>query len=393
MVLATCSLCTFTRMSVEAVRKPQSCASSERAFFDHGTEFSITCLQINILLLGTKDGCNLQFGCAIPRAVKKINEANFKHKQYELSLCLELNLLFIISMGYLIYIYYPSLAAAIIFTTVFALLSVLGYLQFFRAFHQAGTGKRDRKRNLFGIPFLLGGTFEVAGYIARAIGSQQTEDIPTYAVSSVFTLMAPSVTAMSYYLCLERMILLLKMEENLPFKAKKHITIVLIGDRIAAALQGIGGGLISTRESKTRKIGKTLALVGLISQMVFIFFFFAFCLIFKSKMQENASNFAEKAKFVAIKGRDLRYLWFSIMIAVSFIFIRCVYRTVQFFQGYPGYLIEHEVFIYVLDALMVALSMFTFLHSKPFELMNEISISKNDPFTEGLVFDETSDIS
>lgn len=294
-------------------------------------------------------------------------------------------------MGYLIYFYYPSLAAAIILAVAFAALSALAYFQFVRAVREPGIGKAGKKRNLFGIPLLIGGTFEVAGFIARAAGTQQTEDIPTYAISSVFTLIAPSVIAMSFYLCLERLILLLKMDDRLPFQAKKHITYILIGDRIAAVFQGLGGGLMSARAENIRHAGKIIAIVGLIAQMVFILFFYTFCFIFKLKLDNNPTPLATKAKTVSHRGRSLLYLFVSMLVAMIFVLVRCVYRTVQFFQGFPGYLIEHEVFLYVLDALMVFLAMSTFLSSDSFKIMNKISLLSTEPFGGEMNFDDISE--
>lgn len=51
------------------------------------------------------------------------------------------------------------------------------------------------------------------------------------------------------------------------------------------------------------------------------------------------------------------YRWFPLAIVVSvlFIYVRCVYRVAELAEGWTGYLIEHEVYVLVLDGLMVLL--------------------------------------
>jgi hypothetical protein len=41
--------------------------------------------------------------------------------------------------------------------------------------------------------------------------------------------------------------------------------------------------------------------------------------------------------------------------------IRCIFRFVEYTQGYDGYLASHEAFFYLLDALPLALAMLLFI--------------------------------
>lgn len=55
--------------------------------------------------------------------------------------------------------------------------------------------------------------------------------------------------------------------------------------------------------------------------------------------------------------RDWRGLLFALYTASVLILIRSIYRVIEFAQGNNGYVISHEVFLYVFDASMMFLVM------------------------------------
>lgn len=58
-----------------------------------------------------------------------------------------------------------------------------------------------------------------------------------------------------------------------------------------------------------------------------------------------------------IISRDWRGLLFALYTASVLILIRSIYRVIEFAQGNNGYVIAHEVFLYVFDAAMMLLVM------------------------------------
>lgn len=273
---------------------------------------------------------------------------------------------------YSIYFYYPSLAAAIILLIVFIALTLAGGYQFYQGL------KTNKKRNLIGIPFLIGGCLEIGAFIARIVGTQNTESIPPYAAYYVLALIAPSVISISNYLCLERMILLLDMDTKVPFKPKKTLTAIIIGDRACAVLQGLGGGLLSAQKESIHHAGRIIVIVGLIAQLCFMVGFFLLGAIYQITLLGNPSVTAQSVKHVTFRKRNIQLVFFLICLSTIFILVRSVYRTVLVFEGFTGYLALHEVFVYVLDALMVVLAMTAFLLAEPYGVMNKIDLYKRD---------------
>lgn len=64
--------------------------------------------------------------------------------------------------GFKLYRYNPSMAAAVIFALAFSITTLLHGYQMFRT------------RTWFFIPFFIGGTFELVGYVGRATSASQS---------------------------------------------------------------------------------------------------------------------------------------------------------------------------------------------------------------------------
>jgi len=50
------------------------------------------------------------------------------------------------------------------------------------------------------------------------------------------------------------------------------------------------------------------------------------------------------------------------------IFVRCAFRLIEYAQGNDGYLVSHEVFLYIFDALLMALTMAVIAWVHPSEI-------------------------
>lgn len=50
------------------------------------------------------------------------------------------------------------------------------------------------------------------------------------------------------------------------------------------------------------------------------------------------------------------------------ILVRSVIRVVEYLQGYDGYLMKHEAFIYVFDALLIFITVLVLMYEHPSEI-------------------------
>ena len=63
------------------------------------------------------------------------------------------------------------------------------------------------------------------------------------------------------------------------------------------------------------------------------------------------------------------------------ILVRSIFRVIEYIQGNAGYLLRHEIFLYIFDALLMAVCMVTFLLYHPCRIRrgNNESIRLDSP--------------
>ncbi|KAL4738373.1 putative RTA1 domain protein [Aspergillus similis] len=242
------------------------------------------------------------------------------------------------------YRYDPSMGAAVLFTLLF--IGTTGY-HIFQMF---------KSRTWFFIPFVIGGIFEIIGYIGRAISSKQTPNwtLGPYIVQTLFLLLAPALLAASVYMLLGRIIVLLRAESHALLRRKWLTKIFVTGDVLSFVLQGAGGGIQSSGNLANMKNGEHIIVVGLFVQI----FFFGFFII-------TASMFYWKIKKYPIPRSCTPDIPWSkhlhVLYSASFlIMVRSIFRLAEYLQGNDGYLLHHEIYLYVFDALLMLITMVTF---------------------------------
>ncbi|OJD34023.1 rta1 domain protein [Diplodia corticola] len=246
--------------------------------------------------------------------------------------------------GYKLYNYSPNLPAAIVFVVAFALTTSFHIFQLIK------------HKTWYMIAFLIGGFFEIIGYVGRAASAAQDNGkwtVGPYVLQSLFLLVAPALFAASIYMILGRVILLTEGEGHAMIKRRWLTKLFVFGDVFSFLLQSSGGGLMAKGASdpSSLKMAQNIIIAGLILQLVFFGFFIIVAGIFHMRM-----NSAPTAKSEQPEIRWRHYL--TSLYAVSvFIMIRCIFRAVEYIQGHDGYLLQNEVYIYIFDALLMFLVM------------------------------------
>lgn len=268
-------------------------------------------------------------------------------------------------MAFEFYRYDPSLAAAIIFTVVFAIATVVVLLQFARALSKKPYDKLDRKRTLIIIPFIVGGICEIIAFVSRCVGTQNQEQLGPYVVHSVFVLIAPPLFAATIYMSLGRIIVMLRMERYSIIPIKWLTKIFVFGDVVSFFMQGAGGGLMGSLQESSRNSGKGVIVGGLFVQIVFFGFFLVVLTLYQIRSNKNASPIASATRHTPSTWRNWQ-LYLTVLVAASaLIFIRSIVRVVEFLEGFSGYIISHEAFLYTLDALLMFFVMLFFIILDP----------------------------
>jgi hypothetical protein len=102
---------------------------------------------------------------------------------------------------------------------------------------------------------------------------------------------------------------------------------------------------MASTTASTAMLGSRLILSGLVLQILIFGFFVAVAVVFHLRLRFRPTK----------RSRDSSPSWEkAIMILYTtsgFIMIRSIVRVVEFVEGFDGFIILHEVFLYVLDAV------------------------------------------
>ncbi|KAL2860135.1 RTA1 like protein-domain-containing protein [Aspergillus pseudodeflectus] len=244
-----------------------------------------------------------------------------------------------------IYGYEPSIAAGVIFILLFGATTAYHGWQVFRA------------RAFYFIPFFIGGIFQIIGYLMRCLSNGNTDSIPLYALQTVLILLAPALYAASIYMVLGRLMVFLGAEHHSIVRVNWMTKIFVAGDVVSFLMQCGAGGLMSGDDPDTRTLGENLTIVALIIQVLFFTFFLITSIIFHKRINTSpTAQSRETSLHWTLTPRTLLAKnWITLLIALytvsALILIRSVFRLVEFIDGYGGFLMTHEAFIYIFDTL------------------------------------------
>ncbi|OJJ47356.1 hypothetical protein ASPZODRAFT_132352 [Penicilliopsis zonata CBS 506.65] len=241
-------------------------------------------------------------------------------------------------MTYVLYNYTPSAAAAIIFTIAFAISTALHFWQIFT------------KKTWYFIPFVIGGCFEVLGYIMRYMSAKQSPNYSTgtYAGQNLLLLLAPSFFAASVYMILGRIIRLLNAGSISLVRPNWLTKIFVTGDVLSFFIQSGGGGMMATASTTSAvNMGEKMIIGGLFVQVLSFGFFIIVSFVFHRRMLASPSHAVVKTEIPWTKYMMVLYA------ASLMIMVRSIYRVAEYIQGTTGFLQSHEVFIYIFDATLM----------------------------------------
>ncbi|GKZ86634.1 hypothetical protein AnigIFM56816_002045 [Aspergillus niger] len=254
------------------------------------------------------------------------------------------------SYDFAFYRYDPSMGGAVLFILLF--IGTTGYHVF----------QMVKSRTWFFIPFVIG--VEIIGYIGRAMSSKQSPNwtLGPYIVQTLFLLLAPALLAASIYMLLGRIILVLQAESHALLKKKWLTKIFVTGDVLSFLLQGAGGGIQASGSLAGMKNGEHIIVVGLVIQILFFAFFIV-----------TATHFYLRVhKYPFPRSCSPHIPWkkhMKVLYATSiFIMVRSMFRLIEYIQGNNGYLLHHEAFLYIFDALLMFITMIIFNAVHPQEI-------------------------
>ncbi|QHS74790.1 uncharacterized protein SPAR_L01010 [Saccharomyces paradoxus] len=267
------------------------------------------------------------------------------------------------------YAYKPHKGAAIAFVVLFGILIPYALVQITMAIHRSrrcmylckcnelseenSTVTYFSARNLMWtyFPFVLGIILQFVGYVLKIVFINRPE-ISTFIAQSVLLLIAPSLYALTIFMLFSKMARLLLMERHMIIPAKYSTVSFLVSDMIGRVLQAVGGGLLSSWNS--RNTGRVLIIVGLFIQIFCYGVLMLNQLFLDYKMKRATSKILRDSD----AWFQFNYILLSGIVLVN---ARTIVRVVQFLMGLKSYISQHEWCLYVFDTVPMFLLPLIFL--------------------------------
>lgn len=181
-------------------------------------------------------------------------------------------------------------------------------------------------------------------------------------MQSLLLLIAPALFAASIYIVLGRIILLVNGEQYSLIRQKWLTKIFVTGDVISFLVQAGGGGIQSAGSLELLHAGEKVIVVGLFLQLAFFGFFILVAGLFHYRFMRSNAQPAGAHQLPWRRHMHVLY------IASGLIMIRSIFRVVEYLQGNNGYLLRHEYFLYIFDAVLMFVVMCLFNWSHPAEV-------------------------
>lgn len=173
-------------------------------------------------------------------------------------------------------------------------------------------------------------------------------------IQTLCLLVAPALFAASIYMVLGRLILYLRSAPLSPIKPSRLTKIFVVGDVLSFLVQVMGAGLLA--QAKSMNTGKTIILLGLAVQLIFFGLFVVAAAVFHRRLLDQVPNFVLHEEANSGWGRHIRG-WRGVMsvlyVASGLIFVRSLFRLIEYIEGNDGVLLSSEVYLYIFDALLM----------------------------------------
>ncbi|KAF4993428.1 hypothetical protein FGRMN_6516 [Fusarium graminum] len=247
--------------------------------------------------------------------------------------------------------YLPNKPAAISFVVLFsaATLAHLVLIFIFRAW--------------FFIPFILGGICEIFGYFGRAQAHDDPAKAGPYILQNVLLLAGTPFLAATIYMSLRRVATALDSQHLSVISLRWVTKLYVLIDIGCIASQFIGAIIPASGDADAIAKGRTILIAGLVVQLVALGVFILMTIYLYVRIRQETGPFLDSSMIY------WRRYFRAIEVVTAVMIIRSIVRAVEYLQGAGGFVIKHEVFIYLFDASLMFLVMLVFLIIHPGRLV------------------------
>ncbi|KAF2008814.1 RTA1-domain-containing protein [Aaosphaeria arxii CBS 175.79] len=221
---------------------------------------------------------------------------------------------------------------------------------------------------------------EAIGYVGRILLHGNPWIMNNFLVNLICLTISPALITAGIYLCLSRVITVVG-SENSRMKPKMYTWVFVGADLLALVLQALGGGIAATaKDSKGSKQGTNIMIGGLISQVVTMALFFAIWLDFVLRVRRarlaGTLSRSQPPLYEALRStRTFSLFQWSLFIASVTIFVRCVYRVAELWEGFSGHLANDEATFMIFEGPMIIIAVACMTAFHPGRVFGDLWVS------------------
>ncbi|WVQ64665.1 uncharacterized protein L199_002832 [Kwoniella botswanensis] len=261
--------------------------------------------------------------------------------------------------------YVPKLGLTCAGIVCYGLLAIAFWARFFA-----------HGRQKYMLTLCIGTTTMAVGFGIRIIMTNKPDQLGVYIATTLFTLLSPCAFLANDYIILPRLARWLDAEDQLFLRASRVTKTFVWSDVITFWLQAAGGGLSASQSEGMQKTGLYVALVGLIVQCVSFMLFLCLAVVFGYKIRRTPkwTNTPQNSQGFAVHLRrleDWRMILYAVLWTGVGIMIRCIFRVIEYAEGFDGKLRNTEWAFYVFDALPLFLAIAVWLFIWPPAIMRD----------------------
>ncbi|CAK5276491.1 unnamed protein product [Mycena citricolor] len=254
-----------------------------------------------------------------------------------------------------------SIPLAAIGVALFGISGIVHWIYYFTA----------RPRRKFTLSLTIGMSAMALGFILRIVYALGSHTLGKYIVMDLFILLSPCLFLVTDYVLFSRLVATFHTEvvsRCLLIRPSRITHIFVYSDVLTFLIQSTGGALSAGKNANTAKLGSNIALAGLVLQALSFGLFTVLLIVFSWRLAthfphiwHSTSNSRGAFRLLSTEPiQDWRILIYILYLTCLGILTRSVFRIVEFAGGYRGYVANHEVFFYLLDALPLWISMTLF---------------------------------
>ncbi|CAH0044278.1 unnamed protein product [Clonostachys solani] len=250
--------------------------------------------------------------------------------------------------------YRPNIGAAWAFVVLFAIAAVVHFsmLIWLRAWHF--------------IPLTLGLIGEAFGYYGRVRAHSEPNIAGPFIMQNILILGCAPLVAATVYMTLARYIRVFDIRDRIHIPPRLMTFFFVLVDVGCFVTQVFGSAAPASGDPQGIALGRTLIISGLIAQLVALALFILTSLI--SHRLAISESTGLKTTPITIYGS--KYFHATYCVAGAMV-VRSLVRGIEYLQGDKGFIIAHEIFIYLFDAAPMLLVPVVYVFIHPGKLLRD----------------------